>query len=259
MQTGKTRKKAMKQEIPTPASIRKAYVEEYLKRRPDAEEFARFTESELADFIRKHESPNFESIYTQLDHNYYDRVRHDMAIDGQMRTEDNAADNRYSLHLKTWSGFLESKAFRNLFKTKIAIEDLSSDAEPSVLSTPSFREETEGERKHILKEMDVIRRNPQLRQKCLDKYGYQCQCCGMDFEETYGKELGANFMEVHHLRMISTYETDGVPKDFMENLVPLCSNCHSMIHHIKDSEHPLRDLREAYRGIKKEIKIWKQD
>lgn len=117
--------------IPTPASIRKAYVEEYLKRRPDAEEFARFTESELADFIRKHESPNFESIYTQLDHNYYDRVRHDMAIDGQMRTEDNAADNRYSLHLKTWSGFLESKAFRNLFKTKIAIEDLSSDAEPS--------------------------------------------------------------------------------------------------------------------------------
>ena len=176
MQTGKTRKKAMKQEIPTPASIRKAYVEEYLKRRPDAEEFARFTESELADFIRKHESPNFESIYTQLDHNYYDRVRHDMAIDGQMRTEDNAADNRYSLHLKTWSGFLESKAFRNLFKTKIAIEDLSSDAEPSVLSTPSFREETEGERKHILKEMDVIRRNPQLRQMCLDKYGYQCQC-----------------------------------------------------------------------------------
>lgn len=249
----------MKQEIPTQASIRKAYVEEYLKRRPDAEEFARFTESELADFIRKHESLHFESIYTQLDHNYYDRVRHDMAIDGQMRTEDNAADNRYSLHLKTWSGFLESKAFRNLFKTKIAIEDLPSDAEPSSPSTSSYREETEGERKHILKEMDVIRRNPQLRQKCLDKYGYQCQCCGMDFEETYGKELGANFMEVHHLKMISTYETDGVPKDFLENLVPLCSNCHSMIHHIKDSEHPLRDLREAYRGKKKEIKIWKQD
>lgn len=39
MQTGMTRMKAMKQEIPTPASIRKAYVEEYLKRRPDAEEF----------------------------------------------------------------------------------------------------------------------------------------------------------------------------------------------------------------------------
>ena len=250
----------MKQEIkPTPASIRKAYVEEYLKRRPDAEEFARFTESELADFIRKHESPDFESIYTQLDHNYYDRVRHDMALDGQMRSEDNAADNRYSLHLKTWSGFLESKAFRNLFKTKIAIEDLPSATKSSAHPAQPFREETEGERKHILKEMDVIRRNPQLRQMCLEKYGYQCQCCGMDFEETYGKLLGANFMEVHHLRMISTYETDGVPKDFLENLVPLCSNCHSMIHHIKDSEHPLRDLREAYRGVKKKLIILKID
>ena len=31
-------------------------------------------------------------------------------------------------------------------------------------------------------------------------------------------------MEVHHLRMISTYETGGVPENFLENLVPLCSN-----------------------------------
>ena len=105
-----------------------------------------------------------------IGHNSYDRVRHDMAIDGLMRTEDNAADNRYYLHLKTSSGFLESKAFRNLFKTKIAIEGLSSDADPSPPSTPSFREETQGERKHILKEMDVIRRNPQLRQMCLDGF-----------------------------------------------------------------------------------------
>ena len=32
-----------------------------------------------------------------------------------------------------------------------------------------------------------------------------------------------------------------------------------MIHHIKDSEHTLRDLREAYRGEKKELKIEKMD
>ena len=256
------RKMAKKQMMPTLESIRNAYVEEYLKHRHDAEEIARFTESDLADFIRRHESPNFESIYTQLDHNFYDRVRHDMAIDGQMRTEDNAADNMYSFHLKTWSGFLESKAFRNLTKTKVAIESMTSKtgvSSPSAPTDSSFREETDGERKHILKETDVIRRNPQLRQMCIDKYGYQCQCCGMDFAEAYGKDLGANFIEVHHLKMISTYETDGVPKDFLENLVPLCSNCHSMIHHIKDSEHPLRDLREAYRGIKKEIKICQED
>ena len=31
-----------------------------------------------------------------------------------------------------------------------------------------------------------------------------------------------------------------------------------MIHHINDSEYPLRDLREAYKGEKKTIKIWKE-
>ena len=81
----------------------------------------------------------------------------------------------------------------------------------------------------------------------------------MNFAELYGEELGANFIEVHHLKPISTYEEDGIPENFLENLVPLCSNCHSMIHHIKDSEHPLRDLREAYRGIKQEIAKWKED
>lgn len=59
--------------------------------------------------------------------------------------------------------------------------------------------------------------------------------------------------------VISTFETEGIPKDFVENLVPLCSNCHSMIHHIEQSEHPLRELREAYKGAKKELKILKED
>ena len=106
-------------------------------------------------------------------------------------------------------------------------------------SAPKCREETEGERKHVGKETEVIYRNPALRRQCIDKYGYQCQCCGMDFAEMYGEELGANFIEVHHLKLISTFEKDGVPENFLENLVPLCSNCHSMIHHIKDSEHTL--------------------
>ena len=81
----------------------------------------------------------------------------------------------------------------------------------------------------------------------------------MDFATVYGKKLGTNFIEVHHLKPISSYETDGVPENFVDNLIPLCSNCHSMIHHINDSEYPLRDLREAYKGEKKTIKIKKAD
>ena len=80
----------------------------------------------------------------------------------------------------------------------------------------------------------------------------------MNFAEMYGEELGDRFIEVHHLKMISTYN-ESLPDDYVENLVPLCSNCHSMIHHGKEGPLTLRELRTAYKGEKKSIKVWKED
>ena len=50
-----------KQITPTSESIRKAYIQEFLKRKADAEAFANFTETELATFIRKYDSVNITS------------------------------------------------------------------------------------------------------------------------------------------------------------------------------------------------------
>lgn len=252
-----------KQTLVTAEMLREAYIANLeAKRKTNAVAIADFTERELADFIRQYADFRFKSVFEELDHNYYDRVREKIATNGEMRTADKESDNMYSYHLKQWTSFLESKAFKELFKKKRSSDDkpkATDMAEPAKPLASPFREETEGERKHIVKETEVVRRNPQLRQQCIERYGYQCQCCGMNFAELYGEELGANFIEVHHLKPISTYEEDGIPENFLENLVPLCSNCHSMIHHIKDSEHSLRDLREAYRGIKQEIAKWKED
>ena len=254
---------AKKQNVVTAEMLREAYIANLeTKRKSNAKEIADFTERELDEFIRQYADANFKGIYVEQDHNYYDRVREKIATNSEMRAADKAADNLYSFHLKQWTSFLESKAFKELFKKKRLSYDkpkATNEAKPAKPLAPHFREETEGERKHIVKETDVVRRNPQLRQQCIDRFGYQCQCCGMNFAELYGEELGANFIEVHHLRSISTYEKDGIPENFLENLVPLCSNCHSMIHHIKNSEHPLSDLRKAYRGTKQEIAKWKED
>ena len=254
---------AKKQTLVTAEMLREAYIANLeAKRKTNAVAIADFTERELADFIRQYADFRFKSVFEELDHNYYDRVREKIATNGEMRTADKEADNMYSFHLKQWTSFLESKEFKELFKKKRSSDDkpkATDTAEPAKPFASPFREETEGERKHIVKETEVVRRNPQLRQQCIERYGYQCQYCGMNFAELYGEELGANFIEVHHLKPISTYEVDGIPENFLENLVPLCSNCHSMIHHIKDLEHPLRDLREAYRGIKQEIAKWKED
>lgn len=89
-------------------------------------------------------------------------------------------------------------------------------------------------------------RSDKLRQRCLTLNGYKCAVCGMDFETVYG-EIGRGYIEVHHTRPISTYKDEHeVPNC---ELVPLCSNCHSMIHRAgSDYKHPISvdELKSIY-------------
>jgi len=47
-----------------------------------------------------------------------------------------------------------------------------------------------------------------------------------DFEETYG-ELGKNFIEVHHVKLLSSINQEVVVNPETD-LVCICSNCHRM-------------------------------
>lgn len=71
-------------------------------------------------------------------------------------------------------------------------------------------------------------RDAKARMACLQHYGYRCAICGFNFEETYGG-IGRDFIEVHHI--VPVHERGGEYKvDPIKDLIPLCSNCHSMIH-----------------------------
>ena len=71
-------------------------------------------------------------------------------------------------------------------------------------------------------------RSYEARQACLAAKGYTCQVCGMNFEEVYG-EMGRDFIHVHHIVPISeigqSYQVDPI-----KDLVPVCPNCHAMLH-----------------------------
>lgn len=54
-----------------------------------------------------------------------------------------------------------------------------------------------------------------------------CEKCGFDFSEKYG-ERGNDFIEVHHIKAISKRKRNEQTK--VEDLVMLCSNCHSIVH-----------------------------
>lgn len=81
------------------------------------------------------------------------------------------------------------------------------------------------------------KRNRALRDECIRKYGHICYVCGFDFESHYGPR-GHDFIEVHHLHPVSDY--DQAHNVSVDDLRPLCSNCHSMIH--KDPVHKLTDI-----------------
>ena len=82
-------------------------------------------------------------------------------------------------------------------------------------------------------------RNRSIRNKCAVRDNYTCQVCGFNFEQHYGTR-GKNFIEVHHLKPISLYNDEHeIPLD---DLISLCSNCHSMIHYGGDLISP-KDLK----------------
>ena len=71
-------------------------------------------------------------------------------------------------------------------------------------------------------------RNKDARNACIDYYGCRCSVCGFDFEKVYG-EIGRNFIEVHHV--VPIHERKGeYDINPINDLRPVCSNCHSMIH-----------------------------
>lgn len=85
-------------------------------------------------------------------------------------------------------------------------------------------------RQHILRERNhrVITR---AKEEYLKTHGrLRCEVCGFDFEAHYGA-IGRGFIEGHHLKPVSQLEPG--EKTRVEDIVLLCSNCHSMIHRKK--------------------------
>ena len=66
------------------------------------------------------------------------------------------------------------------------------------------------------------------REACIQLKGCWCHACGFDFERFYGP-LGAGYIEVHHIVMASRMGA-GYMVDPAKDLVPLCANCHAMVH-----------------------------
>ncbi|WP_342551074.1 DUF3427 domain-containing protein [Lysinibacillus sp. FSL M8-0216] len=89
-------------------------------------------------------------------------------------------------------------------------------------------------------------RNSRAREACVEYYGHNCQVCGMNFKDTYGN-IGEGYIHVHHeveISMIAQeYEVDPI-----EDLKPVCPNCHAMIHKRKPA-YTIEELRRIKNSL----------
>ncbi|TCR69600.1 HNH endonuclease [Rhizobium sp. BK376] len=83
-------------------------------------------------------------------------------------------------------------------------------------------------------------RDPVARQRCIDHHKARCSVCELDFEEMYG-ERGAGFIHVHHRRSLGARGASH-KVDPIRDLVPVCPNCHAMLHRKRD-ELTVEELR----------------
>jgi hypothetical protein len=70
-------------------------------------------------------------------------------------------------------------------------------------------------------------RSQTLRKRAIEIHGLTCKVCGFNFELNYG-EIGKDFIHIHHLEKISK-KGEGLV-DPVKDLIPVCPNCHAMLH-----------------------------
>jgi hypothetical protein len=107
-----------------------------------------------------------------------------------------------------------------------------------------------------VRQADVRRRvrSRRLREAAMQHFGQEgrliCAACEFDFEDVYG-ERGAGYIEVHHIKPIFMYEEGDLEQtidEALENLAPLCSNCHRMVHRRRSDVWTVEELRACLLG-----------
>lgn len=129
-----------------------------------------------------------------------------------------------------------------------AIRDYIINPEQDNVSIVETTTATEG--KKLFYYTSKYERKSSNRKAAIEAHGTTCFACGFNFGEQYGKR-GDGYIEVHHVKPL--YSLDGeVEVDVVKDLIPLCSNCHRMVHRSKNDVLTLEDLKRILSENKKQ-------
>ncbi len=92
----------------------------------------------------------------------------------------------------------------------------------------------EGLKKQIL--VNKYERSSIARKKCIEFHDLNCKVCEINFSEKYG-DIGKEFIHIHHLTPIHQIGKE-YKVDYKKDLIPVCPNCHSMLHRKINGQEP---------------------
>ena len=76
--------------------------------------------------------------------------------------------------------------------------------------------------------VNAFERDRAARTACIAKFGVRCSVCDMSFLDRYG-EIGRGFIHVHHKKPLAIRRAEYELRPTID-LVPVCPNCHAMLH-----------------------------
>ena len=211
-------------------------------------------EFDLLKVIQTKLNVNLQVVYDFLDKDALDELINETNRGRSLSAQNEQSGGLLRDAMNYYLGYLGSKKHplaekeKKSYNKKPSKESTPQETTPvietkPVISEPESYDKLEGKKY----EASVTRyeRDRGKRTDCIAHYGYVCQVCKMNFEQAYG-ELGKGYIEVHHLHPVSQGERKVDP---IKDLIPLCSNCHSMIHRQEDVSD-WRGLRKIFIKLK---------
>lgn len=116
-------------------------------------------------------------------------------------------------------------------------------------SFDTFSAEDEGKSK-IIQHMSY-ERSLKNRAKAIEIHGTACSVCDFDFNEFYGEELASDYIEIHHIKPVSEFQGTIDPET---DLIPVCPNCHRMLHRYRNKTLSIEDLKKIIHSNKQNNK-----
>ncbi len=113
-----------------------------------------------------------------------------------------------------------------------------------------------------IKMSKIYERSKLLRNKAIDSFKEKdgsifCKCCSFNFDLFYWASAAKNYIEIHHKIPIYQYGWGDIQKTLkkaLDNLVPLCANCHRMVHRERTTrplDYILKAIKDNWITVKK--------